>query len=264
MPRPQAPRLFHWLVAGTFFALPLLSAASEAQRAAGKAILDSIPVLPEGASETSYFEVQLQRKAVGIGELTLSCRRAQEVLVYDYRHLIVVKLPTQVLMTVEIEAVLTPKFQPLAIDVRRSMTLPDGHSFIGSQEMTVDGDKILLESNEGDVQSTRELALPKVPFVYAMDAFIPRLKNKQKRPFAFYSFDMESGGLAEIHCNWTVNNQRKEQLNLSKDGGASIDEYFLFELSGKYLGYGKIDPPFLEIQTTQSQQAEVKKLLGLE
>jgi hypothetical protein len=240
------------------------AAGIDPQFAAGNTLLDSLPPVPEGKTEKSYFEVQLNRRAVGIGEVTLGCRRADNGLVYDYRHHLAVKLPTNVLMTVDIQAVLTPKFQPLAIDVQRSMTLPDGQAFTGTQSMTIEGNKIVLQSNEGDVKSTREFSVPNVHFVYAMDAFIPRMEKKQKKPFALYNFDMESGGLAEIHCQWIVNEQRKEQLSVSKDRGKTVDEYYLFEFSGNYLGYGKMDPPFLEIKTTETQQAEVKKLLGLE
>lgn len=258
---------FRYLLLAVCVGIPAnitLGAETDLQLAAGDALLSSLPVLKEGHTEMTYFEVQLNQKAVGIGELALACRKAENQLVYDYRHHLSVKLPTGVLMTLNVQAILTPKFQPLAIDVERSVILPDGQAFSGEQSATMEGGKIVLESNEGEMKTTREFPMPKVNFVYALDALMPRLQKKQKKPFALRNIDLESGGLAEIHCSWLVNDQRKEQLNLSKDGGASVDEYFVFEFSGAYIGYGKIDPPFFEVQTTQSRQQEVKKLLGLE
>lgn len=256
---------------GLVLALTLAAGARRARAAddmktllaAGERMLEALPALPVNHAETTYFEIQLNQRAVGVGELSLKAREVDGSIVLDYRHYVTIKLPTGVVMTLDVQAVLDQKYRPLAIDVDRSMTLPDGQAFLGTQSATIEGDKLILVAHEGGEKTTRELPAPKGRFVYGVDALVHRLDHKQKKPFALRNLDLESGGLADIHYQWTVNAQRKEQLNVSKDGGATLDEYFVFEWSGELIGYGKIDPPLYEHKTTASGAAEVKKLLEL-
>ncbi|MFO0947194.1 MAG: hypothetical protein U1D30_14835 [Planctomycetota bacterium] len=226
--------------------------------------LEKIAPLADNHSEKTYFEVQYANRAVGVGILSLKAHREQEKLVYEYEHDVRIKMPNGLVMILNIQATLTPKYRPLAIDVQRSVTLPDGQTFNGSQAVTVEQTRIVTVSNEGGIKNTREVPLPATDFIYGVDALIGHLDFKnQKKDFVFRHLDLESGQPTELHFHWTVNQSRKEQLNVSKDGGKTMDEFFLFEWSGEMVGYGKMEPPFVEVKSNESRYNEVKKLLDL-
>lgn len=252
------------IVAGSMTGAKALSAEKNPLIAEGERRLESLAPLKDNHAEKTFFEVQYANRAVGVGMLSLNAHRAGEKLVYEYQHDVRIKMPNGLIMILNIEATLTPRYRPLAIDVTRSVTLPDGQSFPGSQSVTIDETRVITTTNEGGVKTTREVPLPGGHFVYGVDSLVGHAEfKKQKKDFVLRHLDLESGLPTELHFHWTVSESRKEQLNVSKDGGKTMDEFFLFEWSGELVGYGKIEPPFVEVKTTESRYNEVKKLLDL-
>lgn len=155
-----------------------------------------------------------------------------------------ITFPSKVRVLVLVNAKLRPDFEPIEIEMKRTVVNPDGSEKVVVQR-AASGPKTVKLSTEADGQQTEgEAPRPERPFIYAIETLVQRLDHKKHDAYILREFDIHTeraGSLVFTAKTWRDGTPTIITRYVS--GGGSYQ--FWFDDGGTLLRWGMPSIPAL-------------------
>ncbi|MGB2988178.1 MAG: hypothetical protein WBE26_20100 [Phycisphaerae bacterium] len=229
---------------------------------AGKAVVKGLKPLAPGTEETSYFEIKAgPGDAIGYVIASVEALRGKGEPVYRYVAETSITFPSKVRVLVLVNAKLRPDFEPIEIEMKRTVVNPDGSEKVVVQR-AASGPKTVKLSTEADGQQTEgEAPRPERPFIYAIETLVQRLDHKKHDAYILREFDIHTGRAGSlVFTAKTWRDGTPTIITRYVSGGGSYQ--FWFDDGGTLLRWGMPSIPALFVRTTKEQAEGLKASMG--
>lgn len=226
---------------------------------AGKAAVESLSRLAPGEREESYFSIKHgPEEEIGYILATLEAKTANSELTYAYETETGIDFPSGARAKLWVTAKLHPTFEPIEVDLRRTMITMEGVVQRNRLYAKIGSDKVTLSSEADGKKTSNEAPCPERPFVYAIESMIAHLDFHTHDHFTVGEFDVSTGGARDLTFE-TEMWEDKVPAVLTFDANGHPSYHFWFDKQDKLIRWAEPSMPVYFVRTTKEHAEQLKE-----
>jgi len=218
---------------------------------AGKDVIKALSPLSARTKYVSYFDVMLgPDKVIGYIEASIEGVGGEASPRYRYETHTVIHFPTKAQLHVDVVATLRTDFEPVEIELKRTVVDPKGDAKTSMQRAVLSADKVMLSGEVGDQRGSKEVPRPPGTIIYGIETLVQGLDFAKHESFRLDEFDLQEGGarpLKFIATKW----QDGTPTLITYNPDESISYQFWFDSAGNLIRWGEASLPALFVRTTK-------------
>lgn len=204
-----------------------------------------------------YFELLLGEKPIGLAVYTLTGRTQKEGGGFSYRVETEVVMPNRVRINGIVTSHLNSNYEPINIEMRRTVTTPDGTAQHTVELTQIDADTVTIRRGIRDgTLSENTVACPDRPFVFAIEFLVQRIDLRRFTKFTLREFDPQKAVAIEQHFVAKSRPDGGINLSSSEDNGDIGYQYSLDSI-GKVVSMS--EPP-LPVTTQRCSRERIEQI----
>lgn len=236
------------------------SAAPAAAEATAADVLAALKEVKLDAPIVLNFEAVVGPATVGYSSAKLSAAKSDTatLLHYDVESVIITQDGTRLEM--QIHAKLTPRFEPLEVELRRDVIPEGGQPQTIVERAEIQEKEVVLSKISGaDPATRRTVPRPASPFVFAAEFLVQRIDLKRFPKFLLHEFNAQKGTLKAHHFQSGTEPGGGVRLVSQKDDGKPGYSY-LIDAAGAVQTWGEPPTPVSFKASPPDRFEEVKNL----
>lgn len=226
--------------------------------AAGKAAVKALKPLAVGEKLESHFRAMFgPDETVGYISSRIEAVSEGGQTVYLYRADTVMTFPDRSKMTALIKAKLRPDFQPVEVELKRSLYKPHEDVVGDVVRITVGTKEVEIEISSGGQERANKAPRPDDPMIFGIELFVQRLDFEKHKEFIVHEFDVQSGRAGALKFTSDLwQDGTLTIITLNAAGGPSYQ--FWYDTENRLLRWGEPSMPILFVRTTRERAAQLK------
>ncbi len=235
-----------------------VTADTSALVAAGKAAVKDLKSLAPGAKLESHFRVMFGPDDT-VGYISSRVEAVSEggQTVYRYRADTVMTFPNGSKMTALINAKLRPDFQPVEVELKRSLYKRHEDTVGDVVRVTVGTKEVEIKISSGGQERTHKAPRPDDPLIFGIELFVQRLDFQKHKEFIVREFDVQTGGAGDLKFTSDIWQDGTPTIITFNAAGAPSYQFW-YDEENKLLRWGEPSMPVLFVRTTKEHAAQLK------
>jgi len=236
---------------------PTIAGDEPASTAEVLAALAKRPASPE--PDSLYFELTINGQVAGCSSYTLTPRGTKGEEGFDYRVESLLQPPMAARVLTTVTAKLSLAFQPQEMETVRDVTAPGGTRERSRTTAFVSNDVLIVERQVDDEEIVANtVAIPKQPYVAAVEFIVQRLDLRKFKKFELREFNPQNGDVIDQRFSLTPLERDKLELRSTRANGM-IDYRFTLDDAGRLTAMQKSPLPMVATRTTRQQFEQLRR-----